>query len=136
MVVVAANQNFTTATGGDGRRPCSGMFVCGPHPLWLVASRGALVPHPMDVHGAVAAFTPFNSSDCPQVCGKQGHREPMLQWLGQCMTARTADWPDAQKMRWQISRLSSAVHQRVARPSKGCTASTVCMPPFNKVVTF
>lgn len=47
--------------------PCSGIFVCGEHPLWLFAARGTLVPHPMDVEGAVQGFTPFHNINCARV---------------------------------------------------------------------
>eukprot|EP00878_Enallax_costatus_P012110 GHUV01012643.1.p1 GENE.GHUV01012643.1~~GHUV01012643.1.p1 ORF type:complete len:1562 (+),score=569.41 GHUV01012643.1:165-4850(+) len=43
----------------------SGIFVCGPKPIWLVASRGALVPHPMDGKvGMVDAFCAFHNPSC------------------------------------------------------------------------
>ncbi|GFR46061.1 hypothetical protein Agub_g7531 [Astrephomene gubernaculifera] len=45
--------------------PCSGIFLSGSRPLWLVASRGGLVPHPMFVEGAVAGLTPFHNVNCP-----------------------------------------------------------------------
>ena len=61
------------------------MFVCGEQPLWLLALRGALVAHPMDVDGAVQGFTPFNTINCPRVgprlgdplLGTQGVRRPV-----------------------------------------------------------
>lgn len=46
---------------------CSGIFVCGERPLWLLAMRGTLVAHPMTVEGAVLGFTPFHNINCPRV---------------------------------------------------------------------
>ena len=46
---------------------CSGIFVGGRTPIWLVASRGTLVAHVMDCEGAVAGFTPFHNIGCPYV---------------------------------------------------------------------
>ena len=46
---------------------CSGIFVGGKTPVWLVASRGTLVAHVMDCDGAVAGFTPFHNIGCPHV---------------------------------------------------------------------
>jgi hypothetical protein len=41
-------------------------LVCGPKPLWLVASRGGFVVHPMDSGlGAVHAFCGFHNVNCP-----------------------------------------------------------------------
>ena len=45
----------------------SGVFLCGERPLWLIASRGGLVPHPMASEGAVAALTPFHNQGCQRV---------------------------------------------------------------------
>ena len=45
----------------------SGVFVAGERPLWLVASRGTLLPHLMEVDGAVTDMTPFHNINCPQV---------------------------------------------------------------------
>ena len=45
----------------------SGVFVSGEQPLWLVASRGILVAHLMEVEGAVTDMTPFHNINCPQV---------------------------------------------------------------------
>ncbi|EFJ51734.1 hypothetical protein VOLCADRAFT_87503 [Volvox carteri f. nagariensis] len=54
----------------------SGVFVAGSRPLWLVASRGGLVPHPMFAEGAVAAMTPFHNANCPlgfiSACSSRG----------------------------------------------------------------
>ncbi|DBA84714.1 TPA: hypothetical protein ACH3X1_005967 [Trebouxia sp. C0004] len=44
----------------------SGIFILGTKPLWLLASRGKLVAHPMEVEGAVAGFSPFHNPSCPQ----------------------------------------------------------------------
>ncbi|KAL0047613.1 hypothetical protein WJX82_007762 [Trebouxia sp. C0006] len=44
----------------------SGIFILGAKPLWLLASRGKLVAHPMEVEGAVAGFSPFHNPSCPQ----------------------------------------------------------------------
>jgi hypothetical protein len=45
----------------------SGVLVCGPKPLWLVASRGVFVAHPMDVkEGSIDAFCGFDNVNCPQ----------------------------------------------------------------------
>ncbi|GLC77555.1 hypothetical protein PLESTF_001954700, partial [Pleodorina starrii] len=43
----------------------SGVFLCGARPLWLVASRGGLLPHRMFVEGPVASMTPFHNANCP-----------------------------------------------------------------------
>lgn len=47
-----------------GRR---GFFVCGEKPLWLLACRGWLYPHPHDSQGSIMAFTPFDNQNCPRV---------------------------------------------------------------------
>jgi hypothetical protein len=64
------------------------VFVCGEQPLWLLALRGSLVAHAMDIDGAVHGFTPFHNINCPRVgpclgdpLGTQGvqcliHRQP------------------------------------------------------------
>ena len=46
---------------------CSGIFVCGAAPMWLVAARGTLAPVPMDAEGPVAGMTPFHNVNCPHV---------------------------------------------------------------------
>lgn len=44
----------------------SGVFVCGPRPLWLVAARGGLLVHPADGElAAVDAFCAFHNVNCP-----------------------------------------------------------------------
>lgn len=44
----------------------SGVLVCGPKPLWLVATRGGFVAHPMEGGvGAVDAFCGFHNINCP-----------------------------------------------------------------------
>lgn len=48
----------------------SGVFVCGQQPLWLLAVRGTLIAHPMDVEGAVLGFTPFHNINCPRVTSR------------------------------------------------------------------
>lgn len=45
----------------------SGVFVGGQRPLWLVADRGRLLPHPATVDGAATAFTPFHNDLCQSV---------------------------------------------------------------------
>jgi cleavage and polyadenylation specificity factor subunit 1 len=45
----------------------SGFFVCGPRPVWLVATRGGVEAHPMqqaDI-GQVDAFCDFHNVNCP-----------------------------------------------------------------------
>jgi hypothetical protein len=43
----------------------SGVFVCGPKPVWLVVSRGGLVVHPMEADvGQVDAFCAFHNMNC------------------------------------------------------------------------
>ncbi|KAF6256641.1 CPSF A subunit region-domain-containing protein [Scenedesmus sp. NREL 46B-D3] len=43
----------------------SGVFVCGPRPAWLVASRGGLLAHPMEADvGQVDAFCAFHNLNC------------------------------------------------------------------------
>ncbi|WIA38397.1 hypothetical protein OEZ86_001723 [Tetradesmus obliquus] len=43
----------------------SGVFVCGPRPVWLVASRGGFVVHPMEADvGQVDAFCAFHNLNC------------------------------------------------------------------------
>ena len=49
------------------RMSCSGIFVGGVSPLWLIAHRGTLVPHPCEAQGPVVGFTPFNNPSCPHV---------------------------------------------------------------------
>jgi cleavage and polyadenylation specificity factor subunit 1 len=53
--------------GGPPLLHYSGVFVCGPKPLWLVATRGGLVVHPIDgvSMGAVDAFCGFHNVNCP-----------------------------------------------------------------------
>ena len=46
---------------------CSGIFVGGASPLWLIAHRGTLVPHPCEADGPVVGFTPFHNPSCPHV---------------------------------------------------------------------
>ena len=46
---------------------CSGAFIGGETPIWLVASRGTLVSHVMDCDGTVAGFTSFHNVGCPHV---------------------------------------------------------------------
>ncbi|KAK9815325.1 hypothetical protein WJX72_001813 [[Myrmecia] bisecta] len=46
--------------------PYSGVFVAGPRPVWLIASRGRYVGHAMEVEGQVASMTPFHNVNCPQ----------------------------------------------------------------------
>jgi cleavage and polyadenylation specificity factor subunit 1 len=70
----AAADALTAAAAGDASeadaagRPqlrYSGVFVCGPRPLWLVASRGGVLPHPLDAaHGRVDAFCGFHNVNC------------------------------------------------------------------------
>ena len=57
----------------------SGLFVSGERPLWLFASRGGLVSHPMATEGAVAAMTPFHNHGCQLVSGWAVRR------LGSCL---------------------------------------------------
>jgi hypothetical protein len=46
--------------------PRSGVFVCGAAPLWLFASRGRLVAHPLAAGDApVAAMTAFHNVNAP-----------------------------------------------------------------------
>lgn len=47
------------------------MFLSGERPLWLVAARGTLVAHAMDVEGRVSGMTPFHNINCPQVLSAQ-----------------------------------------------------------------
>ncbi|KAK9826227.1 hypothetical protein WJX74_001206 [Apatococcus lobatus] len=49
---------------GEGTAAVSGIFAAGERPLWLVASRGRLIPHPMDPHHHVASFHPFHNPNC------------------------------------------------------------------------
>lgn len=43
----------------------SGVFVCGPRPVWLVANRGGFVVHPMEADvGQVDAFCAFHNLNC------------------------------------------------------------------------
>lgn len=43
----------------------SGIFMCGPKPVWLIATRGGLVPHHMDGKvGAIDAFCAFHNPSC------------------------------------------------------------------------
>lgn len=53
--------------GAGEKRPVSGVFVGGQRPLWLVADRGRLLPHPATVDGAATAFTPFHNDLCQSV---------------------------------------------------------------------
>eukprot|EP00798_Chlamydomonas_sp_ICE-L_P015928 gene15928-22062_t len=45
----------------------SGVFVCGSRPVWLTASRGSLVQHPMHIEGPITAMTPFHNINCPNL---------------------------------------------------------------------
>lgn len=67
-------QGSTDAASAGGRGSAaavpqlqySGVLVCGPKPLWLVASRGSFVVHPMEGGmGAVDAFCGFHNVNCP-----------------------------------------------------------------------
>ncbi|CAG9466891.1 unnamed protein product [Pedinophyceae sp. YPF-701] len=47
---------------------CAGVFVCGPAPTWMIASRGQLVAHPVARcyrGGSALSMAPFHSSTCP-----------------------------------------------------------------------
>ena len=46
---------------------CSGIFVSGTQPAWLVASRGTVVLHAMASEGPVVGFTPFHNPNCAHV---------------------------------------------------------------------
>jgi cleavage and polyadenylation specificity factor subunit 1 len=58
----AAGAAAATAQGGVAY---SGVFVCGARPLWLVASRGGLVAHPMYRDAPVSGMTAFHNVNCP-----------------------------------------------------------------------
>ena len=67
-------------TGEPGGARQSGIFVCGERPMWLFASRGGLVPHPMAAAAgaggdgattAVTALTPFHNHGCQLVRGRR-----------------------------------------------------------------
>lgn len=49
------------------KRPVSGVFVGGRRPVWLVAERGRLLPHPAAADGPASAFTSFHNEDCQRV---------------------------------------------------------------------
>lgn len=76
--VGAAGSSSSGSGGADaGGRPqlrYSGVFVCGPRPLWLVACRGGLLVHPMDSsHGRVNAFCGFHNVNCLHGCISADH---------------------------------------------------------------
>lgn len=57
-------------SGGRGageKRPVSGLFVGGRRPVWLVAERGRLLPHPAAADGPASAFTSFHNESCQRV---------------------------------------------------------------------
>jgi cleavage and polyadenylation specificity factor subunit 1 len=58
---------YNLPEGGSGGGLQCGLFVAGSRPLWLIAARGGVVPHPMYMEGAVAAITPFHNVNCPHV---------------------------------------------------------------------
>jgi cleavage and polyadenylation specificity factor subunit 1 len=62
-----SGRGLNPGAGGLPLLHYSGVFVCGPKPLWLVATRGGLVVHPMDgvTMGAVDAFCGFHNVNCP-----------------------------------------------------------------------
>lgn len=46
---------------------CSGIFIGGAQPAWLVAARGSVRMHPMSSEGHVLGFTPFHNPNCSHV---------------------------------------------------------------------
>lgn len=52
---------------GEGTAAVSGIFAAGERPLWLVASRGCLVPHTMESDHHVASFHTFHNPNCLSV---------------------------------------------------------------------
>ena len=65
----------------------SGVFVGGQRPLWLVADRGRLLPHPATADGAAPAFTPFHNDLCQsvrppprRVQGGSAQRDSIMTW--------------------------------------------------------
>lgn len=42
-----------------------GVFVCGPHPLWLMEHRQRLRAHPHEGDGPITAFAPLHNKHCP-----------------------------------------------------------------------
>ena len=42
-----------------------GVFVCGPHPLWLMEQRQRLRAHPHEGDGPITAFAPLHNKHCP-----------------------------------------------------------------------
>lgn len=67
LVTPALQVPLAAASGPAARvSQYSGVFVCSPRPLWLVAARGGLQAHPADPQlGAVDAFTAFHNANCP-----------------------------------------------------------------------
>lgn len=64
---LASNASAVARAAAGPQIHYSGVLVCGPKPLWLVASRGGFVAHPMDAReGAVDAFCGFDNVNCPQ----------------------------------------------------------------------
>ncbi len=43
--------------------------------------RGGLVPHPMEVEGAVAGFTPFHNTNCPQASIRASSKDCIMLFL-------------------------------------------------------
>ena len=73
---------------------CSGIFVGGASPLWLIAHRGTLIPHPCEADGPVVGFTAFHNPSCP-------HVSPMLKFP-ECDTkgCLTTAWYDVVSFAW------------------------------------
>ncbi|KAK9839426.1 hypothetical protein WJX81_001424 [Elliptochloris bilobata] len=66
LVALLADGSLLAYRAFDAGAGGIGIFVCGERPLWLLAMRGTLMVHPMDVEGAVLGFTPFHNINCPR----------------------------------------------------------------------
>ena len=73
---------------------CSGIFIAGENPLWLIAARGTLLAHPADSKSPVTAMTPFNNINCPQVHGPSFNSQQCTHVRRLCMPLPMRDIPE------------------------------------------
>ncbi|CAD7702900.1 unnamed protein product [Ostreobium quekettii] len=67
MALPLSEQCRMTRFDGVGEdNPCSGVFISGVSPLWVVVHQGGIAVHKFLVDGTVAAMTPFSNINCPQ----------------------------------------------------------------------
>ena len=130
-------------TGEPGGARQSGVFVCGERPMWLFASRGGLVPHPMAAAAgaggdgaatAVTALTPFHNQGCQLVRGRRLEAPMLIDPRDQVSPSPLLFHPATHHLAPAVTR-APCLRGFCCRPSCPCP-HPLCPPPLSVCISF